>query len=71
MTVTRKDIVISAADMQYSEIGPHRMLGIRVQELLDNMDKLGCEGAVTLTFLKHVGGYKVFAQGWKPERKPD
>lgn len=69
MTVIRKDVTISADQLHLSEIGANRMMGLKVNELLLQLEAAGHEGDARLTFVKWKGGYHIHGEGWKPERE--
>ena len=65
----KRDLTVSAHELNLSEIGRNRMLGHKVSELLENLEAAGGQGDATLVFCKHAGGYRIHGSMWKPERE--
>lgn len=65
----KRSVSISAHELTLSEIGRNRMLGFKVDSLLQQLEHAGGEGDATLTFCKHAGGYRIHGSMWKPERE--
>jgi hypothetical protein len=64
----KRSVSVSGAELELSEIGRNRMLGFKVDGLLQQLQQAGGEGDATLTFCKCAGGYRIHGSMWKPER---
>jgi hypothetical protein len=57
--LVKVEATISADQLNLSEIGRNRMLGLKVDEVLQHLQQKGGIGDATLTFCKWRGGYKI------------
>lgn len=65
----KRSVSVSAHELNLSEIGRNRMLGFKVDSLIQQLEQAGGEGDATLTFCKYAGGYRIHGLMWKPERE--
>lgn len=65
----KRSVSVSGAELEMGQIGRHRMLGIKIDGLLQQLEQAGGEGDATLTFCKRAGGYYIHGTMWVPERE--